>query len=48
MDKELKNSIGINYGRNRIFIEVKEMELAEIRNELEKIAKRLADFRGSL
>jgi hypothetical protein len=31
-----------------IFIEVKKMELAEIRNELEKTAKRLADFRGSL
>ena len=31
-----------------IFIEVKEMELAEIRNELEKTAKRLANFRGSL
>jgi len=30
------------------FIEVKEMELAEIRNELEKTAKKLADFRGSL
>jgi hypothetical protein len=25
-----------------------DMELAEIRNELEKTAKRLADFRGSL
>jgi hypothetical protein len=24
------------------------MELAEIRNELEKTAKKLADFRGSL
>jgi hypothetical protein len=31
-----------------IFIEVKKMELAEIRNELEKTAKKLADFRGSL
>lgn len=48
MDKELKNNIGINYGRDRIFIEVTKMELAEIRNELEKTAKRLADFRGSL
>jgi hypothetical protein len=31
-----------------IFIEVKKMELADIRNELEKIAKQLAGFRGSL
>lgn len=30
------------------FYEVKEMELADIRNELEKTAKKLADFRGSL
>jgi hypothetical protein len=29
-------------------IEVKEMELVEIRQELEKMAKRLAAFRGSL
>lgn len=29
-------------------IEVTKMELAEIRNELEKTAKKLADFRGSL
>jgi len=28
--------------------EVKKMELFEIRQELEKTAKRLADFRGSL
>jgi hypothetical protein len=28
--------------------EVTNMELAEIRNELEKTAKKLADFRGSL
>jgi hypothetical protein len=27
---------------------VKIMELAEIRNELERTAKKLADFRGSL
>jgi hypothetical protein len=27
---------------------VTNMELAEIRNELEKTAKKLADFRGSL
>ncbi|AST93327.1 peptide chain release factor 2 [Sutcliffiella cohnii] len=31
-----------------IIVEVNRMELAEIRNELEKMAKRLADFRGSL
>lgn len=31
-----------------IFIEVTKMELAEIRNELEKSAKKLVDFRGSL
>jgi len=31
-----------------IFFEVKSMELAEIRSELEKTAKKLADFRGSL
>ncbi|MDQ1000832.1 hypothetical protein QFZ28_001232 [Neobacillus niacini] len=48
MDKVLTTIKHINYGRNRIFIEVKKMELAEIRNELEKTAKRLADFRGSL
>jgi hypothetical protein len=31
-----------------MFPEVTDMELAEIRNELEKTAKKLADFRGSL
>lgn len=31
-----------------IMFEVKEMELAEIRHELENTAKKLADFRGSL
>lgn len=30
------------------FIEVEKMELAEIRNTLEKMAATLADFRGSL
>ena len=30
------------------FIEVTKMELAEVRNELEKMAKKLTDFRGSL
>ncbi|PEY38928.1 peptide chain release factor 2 [Bacillus cereus] len=30
------------------YIEVKSMELVEIRQELEKMAKRLAAFRGSL
>ena len=38
----------IQYSIFLIFIEVKKMELAEIRNELEKTAKKLADFRGSL
>ncbi|EEL79497.1 hypothetical protein bcere0028_48340 [Bacillus cereus AH1271] len=33
---------------NSNYIEVKEMELVEIRQELEKMAKRLAAFRGSL
>lgn len=32
----------------KIYLEVNVMELGEIRNELEKTAKRLADFRGSL
>ena len=32
----------------KIIYEVTEMELADIRNELEKTAKILADFRGSL
>ncbi|AND42200.1 peptide chain release factor 2 [Cytobacillus oceanisediminis 2691] len=32
----------------KIIFEVTEMELADIRNELEKTAKILADFRGSL
>jgi hypothetical protein len=31
-----------------IIFEVTKMELADIRNELEKTAKILADFRGSL
>lgn len=32
----------------KIIFEVIKMELADIRNELEKTAKILADFRGSL
>lgn len=36
------------YEMNTTFFRGEEMELAEIRNELEKTAKRLADFRGSL
>lgn len=38
------------YTNNRLqfFIEVMEMEISEIRNELEKTAKKLTDFRGSL
>jgi len=32
----------------RLNDEVRRMELFEIRNELDKTAKRLADFRGSL
>ncbi len=32
----------------KIYSEVKIMELAEIKHELEKTARRLADFRGSL
>lgn len=48
MEKVLKCENNIDYGRYRIIIEVKKMELAEIRNELEKTATRLADFRGSL
>ncbi|OUB23310.1 hypothetical protein BK739_28230 [Bacillus thuringiensis serovar pirenaica] len=37
-----------SYESNSNYIEVKEMELVEIRQELEKMAKRLAAFRGSL
>ena len=48
MEKEQTNDHDICYKQTVIFIEVKKMELAEIRNELEKTAKRLADFRGSL
>lgn len=51
MDKEL-NRVIQNKLENRMeflfFIEVTKMELAEIRNELEKSAKKLVDFRGSL
>ncbi|PFL18466.1 peptide chain release factor 2 [Bacillus cereus] len=38
----------LSYESNSNYIEVKEMELVEIRQELEKMAKRLAAFRGSL
>ncbi len=31
-----------------IIVEVDNMELVEIRQDLDKMAKRLADFRGSL
>lgn len=48
MNEELKNDKNIDYGTDRILIEVTMMELAEIRNELERTATRLADFRGSL
>ncbi|PEZ07229.1 peptide chain release factor 2 [Bacillus sp. AFS018417] len=38
----------INEESNSNYIEVTKMELVEIRQELEKMAKRLAAFRGSL
>ncbi|WP_175428337.1 hypothetical protein [Bacillus solimangrovi] len=31
-----------------LIIEVKEMELVEVKQELDKMVKRLSDFRGSL